>query len=102
KGGGGGNFGVVTQFTFRIHPIPPHATYFQVSWPWSSAAEAIAAWQDWAPRAPDTITSILHVNSRPHNSINANGQYLGPNSDVTHLLHPLLSVPGASLAANSE
>jgi FAD/FMN-containing dehydrogenase len=102
KGGGGGNFGVVTQFTFRIHSVPARATYFQVNWPWSSADEAIAAWQDWAPHAPDAVTSILHVNSGPDNTIEANGQYLGQGSDVPGLLHPVLSVPGASLVANSE
>ena len=49
KGGGGGNFGVVTQFTFKVHPVPANATYFDVSWPWSSADEAIAAWQGVGP-----------------------------------------------------
>src|SRR5581483_241309 len=41
RGGGGGNFGIVTEFTFNVHPLPSRATYFNVSWPWSSASEAI-------------------------------------------------------------
>src|SRR5436305_2352265 len=61
RGGGGGNFGVVTQFTFRVHPVPRNVCYFNVSFPWSRASDAIAAWQAWAPRAPDQLTSIFHL-----------------------------------------
>jgi FAD/FMN-containing dehydrogenase len=102
KGGGGGNFGVVTEFTFRAHPIPPSSTYFEVHWPWSSADGAIDAWQSWAPHTNRKATSILHLNSGPAPTIIANGQYLGPSGDVSGLVHPLLSVPGASLHTNVE
>ncbi|MEA2147581.1 MAG: hypothetical protein QOG59_3168 [Solirubrobacteraceae bacterium] len=102
KGGGGGNFGIVTQFTFKVHPVPANATYFNVSWPWSSADEAIAAWQGWAPHARDTVTSILHVNAGAPPTIAANGQYLGPSSDIPSIVSHLLGVPGASLSANVE
>ncbi len=100
KGGGGGNFGVVTEFTFNIHPLPSSAAYFNVTWPWSAATAAIDAWQNWAPHVTNKLTSILHLNSGGHPTINANGQYLGSASALPGLLGPLLSVPGASLSSH--
>src|SRR5581483_1528187 len=97
RGGGGGNFGVVTAFTFRTHPMPATAAHFNVSWPWSSAADALEAWQSWAPHATDRITSILHLNSSA--TATASGQYFGSSADLPRLLAPLLSVPGASLTS---
>jgi FAD/FMN-containing dehydrogenase len=102
RGGGGGNFGIVTQFTFRTHPVPARSTYFNVRWPWPSADAAIDAWQHWAPHATDKVTSILHLNAGGPASINANGQYLGPSGDIPRLLRPLLGVAGATLSANHE
>ena len=99
KGGGGGNFGIVTKFTFNVHPIPRVATYFNVTWPWAAADDAIAAWQAWAPHTDDRATSILHLNSGSPPTINANGQYLGTPASLLGLLGPLLAAPGAALTS---
>jgi hypothetical protein len=102
RGGGGGNFGVVTDFIFKTHPLPRSACYFNVEWPWTSADEAIAAWQSWAPHAPDEATSILHLSTGTPPSITANGQFLGSSQAIPQLLGPLLAMPGAQLSANIE
>jgi FAD/FMN-containing dehydrogenase len=101
KGGGGGNFGVVTEFKFATHPMPASSTFFKVTWPWSSAGAAIEAWQAWAPHTNEKITAILHVES-PGPHIYTTGQYLGPSSDIPGLVAPLMTVPGAGLPVNAH
>ena len=41
RGGGGGNFGVVTSFAFRTQPIPEAITLFTLEWPWGAADEVL-------------------------------------------------------------
>jgi len=79
RGGGGGNFGVVTSFTFRTHPVGEIALFF-LSWPWSQAGRVIAGWQSWAPHAPDALWSNLHLAAAPGGgtpSVEVGGTYLG-------------------------
>lgn len=60
RGAGGGQFGVVTSLVFATVP-EPRATRFELRWPATTAAAVVAAWQDWAPDAPDDITANLTV-----------------------------------------
>ena len=48
RGGGGGNYGVVTEFTFRVEAIDQVAV-FNLTWPWEQLAEVLKVWQSWAP-----------------------------------------------------
>ena len=62
KGGGGGSFGIATEFRFRVHAAPPIAS-FGVTWilPPDKATTLFDAWQRWAPMAPNTINVIMKV-----------------------------------------
>jgi FAD/FMN-containing dehydrogenase len=102
RGGGGGNFGVVTSFTYRVHRIPRAASWFIVSWPWSSASEALSVWERWAPHARDDVTSILHLNGGASPSVQLSGQLLGAVGELDGLVAPLRSVPGAQVSAGAQ
>ncbi|WP_214408636.1 FAD-binding oxidoreductase [Sphaerisporangium fuscum] len=94
RGGGGGNFGVAVSFTFRTHPTR-QVTVFFLHWPWSLARKAIAAWQAWAPYAPDAMWSNLHLNKDPGLDLQIGGLYLGSQADCERQLEPLISKIGS-------
>jgi hypothetical protein len=101
RGGGGGNFGVTTKLRLKVHHAT-HASHFNVSWPFSSASAALDAWQSVVPKATRNLTSIFHLSAGGSSpTVNANGQYFGPESKLHSLLGPLLSVPGASLSTGT-
>jgi FAD/FMN-containing dehydrogenase len=94
RGGGGGNFGIVTDFVFRTHPVGD-VTVFHVGWPWSEAPDAIAAWQQLVAHAPDGLFCVCSLGSTP--SVVVAGQWFGGEDTLRPLLQPLLDLPGASL-----
>ncbi|MVO88032.1 FAD-binding protein [Streptomyces sp. p1417] len=64
RGAGNGQFGIVTELTFRTHPAP-RAVSAYLTWPWSKAAAVLKAWQAWGPAQPDEIWSSLHLAAVP-------------------------------------
>jgi FAD/FMN-containing dehydrogenase len=102
RGAGAGNFGVVTTLRMRTHPVSP-TSWFSVSWPWSSAGEALDAWQRLVPGAPDALTSVFHLETGAGQlGLSANGQYFGTADRLSSLLRPLSAVPGASLSTGTD
>jgi FAD/FMN-containing dehydrogenase len=58
--GGGGNFGVVVDFTFRLHPVGRLLGGF-LQYELADAAQAIAVWRDVMARAPDNLSCFAVV-----------------------------------------
>ena len=55
--GGGGNFGVVVDFTFQAHPVGPEVALATVFYEQAAGAELMPRWRDLALRAGDEVTT---------------------------------------------
>jgi FAD/FMN-containing dehydrogenase len=53
--GGGGNFGVVTEFEFRIHPVGPIVLGGMLAYPRERAREVLRHYRDFIEQAPDEV-----------------------------------------------
>jgi FAD/FMN-containing dehydrogenase len=54
--GGGGNFGVVTRFEFRLHPVGPDVLSGLVVFPHAEAAGVLRRYRELIAQAPDELT----------------------------------------------
>ncbi len=96
RGGGGGNFGIATRFELRVHRAA-RAAWFRGSLP--GGADAIAAWQAWAPETDPQLTSLLQLGSG--GDVTVLGQHLGSEAELGRLLAPLRRA-GASLTTGTS
>ena len=53
--GGGGNFGVVTEFDYRLHPFDRRALCGNVIWPMSQARDVLEFYAEWSARLSDEM-----------------------------------------------
>lgn len=102
RGGGCGNFGVVTSLRFTTHPAPSVVTGY-LTWPWSRAADVVAAWQGWGPDQPDHIWSALHLDCAPGGSPTVSVPMLssGSRADLAAAADKLASAVGANASSVS-
>jgi FAD/FMN-containing dehydrogenase len=63
--GGGGNFGVVTEFVFRLHEVGPQVTGGLMAWPGDRADEVLATFRRLTDSAPRELTLVVVRRNAP-------------------------------------
>jgi FAD/FMN-containing dehydrogenase len=62
--GGGGNFGIVTSFEYRVHPVGP-VLAGMVLHPMAKAREVLRFYRDFARTCPDEMTAFAGLMTSP-------------------------------------
>jgi FAD/FMN-containing dehydrogenase len=63
--GGGGNFGVVTTFEFRLHPVGPQVYAGMVAHPLERAGEMMRFYREYCDTVPDEVTTACAMITLP-------------------------------------
>jgi FAD/FMN-containing dehydrogenase len=110
--GGGGNFGVVTSFEYRLHPVGPNVAFAGPVYALRDASRVLPLFRDFCATMPDTINATATVWTLPaapgfpaelHGApaIVLGGLYVGDPAEGTTLLEPMrkLGTPMLDLSA---
>jgi FAD/FMN-containing dehydrogenase len=63
--GGGGNFGVVTEFRFALHPLGPTVLAGPVFWAADDTTDVLRAYRDFVADAPDELGTVIRLGTIP-------------------------------------
>lgn len=64
--GGGGSFGVVTSFEYRLHPVGPEVMFAFVLYPGDRAREILRLADEYTSAAPDEVGPLAFLGRVPH------------------------------------
>ena len=98
--GGGGNFGVVTSFEFRLHPVGPEVWVAIVMYPMEQAPSILKFYREFIASAPDELMSLavfwttpgeepVPEAARRQPTLILFGLYSGPLDEGEHAIQPL-------------
>jgi FAD/FMN-containing dehydrogenase len=89
--GGGANFGVVTSFTFRLHPVGPTVQAGMVAHPVERAVEVLRFYREFVDSAPDEVNTIAGFMTTPEGwkVVAVAACYCGTVEDGQRVLRPL-------------
>jgi FAD/FMN-containing dehydrogenase len=98
--GGGGNFGVVTRFEFKLHPVGPEIISGLLVFPSEQARQVLKKYREFAQSAPEEINVWVVLRKAPPLPFlpaNVHGKevvvlavfYLGDNTEGQKLIEPL-------------
>lgn len=96
RGGGGGNFGIVTSFTFRTDPAPSAVSVFSLHFPTGSANDVLAEWQRWLPEAPPELWANVVLSGGSPVGVRVSGCYVGDSASLGKVLNGFAGKTGAT------
>ena len=98
--GGSGNFGIVTEFEFRLHELGPIVLAGLALWPIDRAQDVLRGWRDFVERAPDEVSTACVILTAPpeefvpdrlkgQTAVGMAALYVGDPEDGARVVQPL-------------
>jgi hypothetical protein len=91
--GGGGNFGVVTAFSYRLHPVGP-VLAGGLSYPWAKVRDVLRFHDEFVTTAPDELSTAVSIGIDPSGqpTVGIAVCWCGPHEDGERVLGPLRAI----------
>jgi FAD/FMN-containing dehydrogenase len=89
--GGGGNFGIVTAITYRLHPLGPAVLAGSLIYEWKRVREALRLYAEFSAKAPDALNTDAALVTMPdgNHGFAISAFYAGPIDEAECALQPL-------------
>ncbi len=100
RGGGGGNFGIVTRYE-RRNSVIPRMVNFTLAWSWDTVLDVLAGWQEWLAGTPRAVScrwflGLLDAGPGTTPFVLTDGTFLGAPEDLAPQLDALASAVGSA------